>query len=863
MINISQIRNLFTNFFSENHHKIIPSSSLIPQNDPTLLFTNSGMVQFKDYFTGNKKPDFNSAVSIQKCLRVGGKHNDLENVGYTNIHHTFFEMLGNFSFGGYGKEQAIYLAWKFITQELSLPSEKLYVTVYHTDHEAADLWKKISNLSNDRIICVDNSDNFWSMGEVGVCGPCSEIFYDNGYHIPGGLPGSKNADGDRFVEIWNLVFMQYDRDIDGNHNLLPNIGIDTGMGLERISAVIQGVLDNYDTDLFQKLIQESQKISGNHNNKIANKIITDHLRAASFLIADGIIPTNHGRGYVLRRIIRRAIRFSYQIGCKKPILCDLFPTLEKLMNQHYPELTIAAANITHTLKTEEENFLNTLENGLGILSEMITVSDLKPGNSLSGSDAFKLYDTYGFPLDITIDLLKEKDIKVDQESFEQAMKQQKKQAKAAWVGSGETGIEQVWFQVLEKCGKTEFIDSNDISCKLMAIVKDGKILSDNEYRTINTDDKITIILEQTPFYAESGGQLGDKGVLTVGLAKLKVIDTKKILNAIHAHICIIESGTISNENTCFASFDQNRRQSLKVAHSATHLLHFVLRQVLGKHVTQKGSLVAEDRLRFDFNHNKALTDIEIQEIEEKVNNLIWKNNKVTIEIVHKNQAIESGAMALFGEKYDDNVRVVKIGNSIELCGGTHVKSSTEIGIFKIAKESSIGSNIRRIEAFTRNKARKFLHDKVESYIKEIDCYKQKLKEEAKKSQINQNKLYNSIIDNLDSKDIKINNIKFIIKMIDEIPVDAVREVIKNNIKENDKTIILFFSNYKKKHMCFIGVSKDLIQKISADQLIKIAAQTMHIKGGGGKPELAQCSASEQFFNQVITEMRNYIILHQR
>ncbi|MBQ4875121.1 MAG: alanine--tRNA ligase [Rickettsiaceae bacterium H1] len=854
MIELNQIRNLFTDFFAKHNHNPIPSSPLIPENNPTLLFTNAGMVQFKDYFVGNKKPEFTSAVSIQKCLRAGGKHNDLANVGYTNRHHTFFEMAGNFSFGGYGKEQAIILAWKFISQELSLLKEKLYVTVYRDDNETADLWRKI--LPANKIISISTADNFWSMGEVGPCGPCTEIFYDNGSDIPGDLPGSKNENGDRFVEIWNLVFMEYNRDKNGNKELLPEIGVDTGMGLERISAVMQGVIDNYDTDLFKELIKHSKMLLGNNDNKTAHKIITDHLRASSFLIADGVNPGNQGRGYVLRRIIRRAMSFAYRLRYKKPILCRLFPVLADLMGKAYPELNFAAESICRILQTEEENFLNTLSGGFAIFNKV--TEKVKSGTLFPGEEAFKLYDTYGFPLDITTDLLWEKNINVDEIGFTEAMNKQKKQAKDAWVGSGEKCIEEIQFKIAEKYGKTRFIEKNDIECKILAILVGNEILSTvDEYKNIAVGDKITVILDKTPFYAESGGQLGDIGILTIGNVALEVIDTKKILNSVHGHVCILESGII-NGTSCLASFDKKKRNSLRAAHSATHLLHFALRKILGKHVTQKGSLVAEDRLRFDFNHSKALTIDELRTTEEETNALIRANNQVETEVMPKEQARKKGATALFSEKYDDLVRVITMGDSIEFCGGSHVKSTGEIGIFVITKESSIGSGLRRIEGLTRDKALAFFREKEQQYLDEINNYKKQIKEEVKKAKANENKLYAQIIKNIESQTEEVNGIKLITKIINDIPTNAVKKIVIKNIKNNKNSIILFLTGYEKKSILFIAVTKDLTTKADANELIRVAAVAMKIKGGGGKQDLAQCSANTNFFAKATIEIKKYL-----
>ncbi len=836
---LEAIRNLFINFFAKNGHTIVPSSPLIPQHDPTLLFTNAGMVQFKDYFTESKRPEFNSAASVQKCIRAGGKHNDLENVGYTNRHHTFFEMLGNFSFGAYGKEEAISLAWKFITQELSLSPQKLYVTVYHTDDEAARLWSKISNLPTHRIIPIKGNDNFWSMGETGPCGPASEIFYDHGEKVTGGLPGTANSDGDRFVEIWNLVFMQYNRELDGKQNLLPNIGIDTGMGLERISAVMQGVIDNYEVDLFKALIEKSQEIIDKNTPNVTHKVIVDHLRSASFLIADGIMPSNQGRGYVLRRIIRRAVRFAYQMEYHKPLLCDLFPLLNELMGASYPELKHATDNIYYALKSEEESFLNTLSSGLDILNQMVQNIGSQP--MLSGKEAFKLYDTYGFPLDITVDILKEKGITVDEQGFNTEMDEQKKRARSAWVGSGEKGVEHIWFNVLEQFGATEFVNTNHITCEITSMLKNNKDIL-HQPEELNIGDEVIIILNRTPFYAESGGQIGDVGTITTNEGIFNVTDTKKFLNSIHAHVCTFTSGKPSCINQCRASFDERRRKSLAVAHSATHLLHYILRKNIGKHVVQKGSLVAEDRLRFDFSHQKALSDTEIKSIEEGVNELIWNNNSVKINVMHKEEAIQNGATALFGEKYDDQVRVVSMGDSVELCGGSHVTTTSEIGVLKIIKESSIGSGIRRVEAVTRRKVQENWYQQENSYLNDISTYKQKIKATTKKTQLLEENLHAQMIQQINAEKKSVNGIDVLVKVTTNIPVTNVRKSLIKEIQTLTNTVYVFFASHDTNSICFIAVTDDLVKKISAINLTHKTIEKINISAKtSGKDQLAQFS----------------------
>ncbi len=845
---LNNIRKQFLSFFAKNNHNVIPSASLVPHSDPTLMFTNAGMVPFKEYFIGNKMPKFKCATSAQKCVRAGGKHNDLDNVGYTNRHHTFFEMLGNFSFSKYGKEEAIYLAWKFITEELGLSAERLYVTVYHTDDEAADLWEKVANLPTEKILRIESSDNFWSMGDTGPCGPCSEIFYDHMGGKPKGLPGSTNEDSDRFVEIWNLVFMQYNRTADGSQTLLPHIGIDTGMGLERITAVMQGVLDNYDIDLFQELIASSHALSKNYDNKAAHKIITDHLRSSAFLIADGVMPSNQGRGYVLRRIIRRAVRYIYQINHHQPLLCELFPTLLEIMGKDYPELSRAKDNITHTLRIEEESFFNTLDSGLMIMQKMVEQSS----NKLSGNNAFKLYDTYGFPLDITIDLLKEKNMEVDVDGFQQEMQKQKERAKSAWVGSGAKGVDKVWYEILEQVQKTEFIEKNHVTCEIAAVVQENQIIDKKHYNDLKVGDKIAVVLYQTPFYAESGGQLGDTGILVVeGVGTLEVLDTKKVLNSLYIHFCQIQSGSLSSDhNMVIASFNEQRRKQLRAAHSATHLLHFALRQRLGGHITQKGSLVAEERLRFDFNHNQALTTEELRDVERNVNSLIWQNASVIISNMPKEQAMNTGAMALFGEKYDDIVRVVKIGDSIELCGGSHVAMTGEIAMCKIIKESSIGSGIRRIEALVREKAYQYYCDQENDYISTISSCNKQIKDSSKVYKKQIGNLHKRIIDNVIPTIEERNGIKVIIKVINDIPIQAGREVIMGYTKDEKCLALLCFVN-DQQASCILALNKDL--NFNATELLKSIDENAR-----GNKDFAQLNTETQLLDNIITNLLNKV-----
>ncbi|MBU0798444.1 MAG: alanine--tRNA ligase, partial [Alphaproteobacteria bacterium] len=706
----NDIRSTFLDYFGRNGHEVVASSPLVPRNDPTLLFTNAGMVQFKNVFTGAETRAYNRAATSQKCVRAGGKHNDLENVGYTARHHTFFEMLGNFSFGDYFKDQAIELAWNLITREYGLAKDRLLVTVYADDDEAHGLWKKIAGLTDDKIIRIPTSDNFWQMGDTGPCGPCSEIFFDHGDKIPGGPPGSPEQDGDRFIEIWNLVFMQFDQRAPGDRISLPRPSIDTGMGLERITAVLQGKHDNYDIDLMRALIEASAEASGIDADgpfKTSHRVIADHLRASSFLIADGVLPSNEGRGYVLRRIMRRAMRHAHILGCREPLLWRLVPALVRQMGEAYPELVRAQALIVETLKLEENRFKQMLERGLKLLEE--ETGRLGTGGKLSGDVAFKLYDTFGFPLDLTQDILRGQGGSVDTDAFDTAMARQKAAARAAWSGSGEAATETVWFDIRDKAGASEFFgyDTDVAEGKVLALVVEGQPVE-----TATQGDKVALVANQTPFYAESGGQTGDAGVIvTAGGAEIAVSDTQKKLGALHVHIGEVTKGSVAVGDVAEFRIDTTRRDALRANHSATHLLHEALRRRLGDHVTQKGSLVAPDRLRFDISHPKALSPEEIREVEAEVNARIRVNADVKTSLMTPEEAVEAGALALFGEKYGEEVRVVSMGGaepekgkfasfSTELCGGTHVRRTGDIGLFKILGENAVSSGVRRIEAVT-------------------------------------------------------------------------------------------------------------------------------------------------------------------
>src|SRR5215813_10050738 len=712
MSGVNDIRAAFLNYFAANGHEIVPSSPLVPRNDPTLMFTNAGMVQFKNVFTGLEKRPYVRATTAQKCVRAGGKHNDLDNVGYTARHNTFFEMLGNFSFGDYFKDRAIELAWNLVTKEFGLPPKRLTVTVFSEDDQAYRLWKKIAGLPQSKIVRIPTSDNFWAMGDTGPCGPCSEIFYDHGDHIPGGPPGSPDADGDRFVEIWNLVFMQYEQVAPGRRIDLPQPSIDTGMGLERIAAVLQGTHDSYKIDLFGALIQAVADRTGvdpDGPQKASPRVIADHLRASSFLIADGVLPSNEGRGYVLRRIMRRAMRHAELLGAKEPLMFRLVPALVREMGQAYPELVRAEALITETLKLEETRFRRTLERGLAILDD--ESRGLTDGDNLKGEVAFTLYDTYGFPLDLTQDALKARGIGVDLAAFNAAMQRQREKARASWAGSGEAATETVWFALREKIGPTEFLGYETESAEgvIAALVRDGK-----EVAALAKGETGAVVLNQTPFYGESGGQVGDTGVMTGDGVRFRVTDTQKRAGDVFVHSGVVEEGALKPGLPLTLEVDHSQRSAIRANHSATHLLHEALRQVLGDHVAQKGSLVAPDRLRFDISHHKAISADELGKVEDIVNDMVVQNTPVITRLMGREEAIESGARALFGEKYGDEVRVVAMGEgsgnalgwSVELCGGTHVRRTGDIGLINGLTDSGVAAGVRRVEAQTGRAARK-------------------------------------------------------------------------------------------------------------------------------------------------------------
>ncbi len=858
------IRSTFLNYFKQNNHEHIKSSSLVPHNDPSLMFVNAGMVQFKDVFTGVEKRDYTKATTSQKCVRAGGKHNDLDNVGYTARHHTFFEMLGNFSFGDYFKEEAIYYSWDLLTNHYGLPKDKLYITVYHEDTESANIWKKLTGFTDEKIIKISTNDNFWSMGDTGPCGPCTEIFYDHGDHIPGGLPGTPEEDGDRFIEIWNLVFMQYEQVSKDKRILLPKQSVDTGMGLERISAVIQGVHDNYDTDMFKEIIGFAESIikaPANGEALFSYRVIADHLRSCAFLIADGVMPSNEGRGYVLRRIMRRAMRHAHQLGAKEPVMHKLFPKLEQLFSDPFIELSRANEFISSVLKQEEERFKTTLGRGLKLLNEEIDSN--KAIKELSGDVAFKLYDTYGFPLDLTQDILKKKDIKVDVEGFEKSMKEQKDRARKSWSGSGDSKTDQLWFNLLEEKGATEFLgySQNIAEANIIKLVQDGQDISEIK----ETGAKFTLIANQTPFYGESGGQMGDIGFIENESCRIKVLDTQKYLGKIIAHKCILESGKISAQDSAKFTINTKYRNNLRKHHTATHILHAVLRDLVGKHITQKGSLVAHDRLRFDISHPKALNSAEIRAIEEKVNYIIQSNSEVLTQLMSTDDALEKGAMALFGEKYDSEVRVVSLAAgeeeensySFELCGGTHVKRAGDIGCFKILNESAVAAGIRRIEAVcgefalaashsfedTLNNAYDILKtDKTEflSKLESIVTSKKQLEKEIEK--IESEKL-NLSKEQIESCSINIKDARLIYKQFSAANPKSMRSAVENIAKSSQDIIVIFASKNDDKIMVNIAVSKEISANYSAGDISKKIANIID-GSGGGKPTLAQVGGKD-------------------
>lgn len=861
-MNTNSIRSAFIDYFTKCDHTHIKSSSLIPHNDPSLMFVNSGMVQFKNVFTSLETRSYNKAVTAQKCVRAGGKHNDLDNVGYTARHHTFFEMLGNFSFGDYFKEQAIFYAWDLLTKVFGLDRNRLWVTVYHTDTEAYDLWKKIAGLSNERIIKISTQDNFWSMGDTGPCGPCSEVFYDYGDKVFGGLPGTKDEDGDRYVEIWNMVFMQFEQISKDLTIPLKKKSIDTGMGLERIASVLQGKLDNYDIDIFHKIIEAIQKHTGvtDTNTKPYYKVISDHLRSCCFLIADGVMPSNEGRGYVLRRIMRRAMRYVHYLGSKEPLMHKLVPSLIENM-EHYPELSRAQNLITNILYNEEEKFCSMLDRGIKILNE--EVASLKDSQVLSGAVAFKLYDTYGFPLDLTQNILQDSNIEVNQLEFEEHMTKQKENARKSWTGSGENANLNIWFEIKEKYGATEFLgySLDTVDAKVLAIIHNNKIVDkytynqakDSDAKNTENDNHITLITNQTSFYGEAGGQKGDIGHIytKVGddFVKIKVIDTQKYCDII-AHICVMESGTVKKDMNLTLEIDTVYRNNLRMHHSATHILHAVMRKILGDHVIQKGSLVSHNKLRFDVTHHKSITLSELKEIETKINEIIIKNTDVTTQVMQSDEAVSQGAIALFGEKYEDHVRVVSMDSkySFELCGGTHVKRTGDIGLFKITSESSVASNIRRIEAVCGLYALEYTQKQQELLLSVANTLNTNTKELQSRAShlLEENKVLQNRIKSLEMNSLKIsstNSKKFIYQKVNETDPKTLRSAIMSNIKTHPQIAILYTYKLDDISYALLGVGNEskmldennnLVPADASYILTYIKSEIPSTKGGGNK-----------------------------
>ncbi|MBK8174068.1 MAG: alanine--tRNA ligase [Rhodospirillales bacterium] len=873
MQTVNDIRRAFLDFFAKEGHRIVPSAPLVPRNDPTLMFTNAGMVPFKNVFTGIEKRDYIRATSAQKCVRAGGKHNDLENVGYTARHHTFFEMLGNFSFGDYFKDVAIDLAWRLVTKEFALPVDRLLVTVYAEDDDAFALWRKIAGLPDSRIIRIPTHDNFWQMGDTGPCGPCSEIFYDHGAHIPGGPPGSDDAEGDRFIEIWNLVFMQYEQVTADKRISLPKPSIDTGMGLERVAAVMQGTHDNYRIDLLRDLIEASAHATGTDPDgphAISHRVIADHLRAATFLIADGVLPANEGRGYVLRRIMRRAMRHAHLIGSPEPLMWRLVPKLVAEMGQAYPELSRAEALATETLRLEETRFRNTLERGLKLLEEASEC--LPPGGGLDGETAFRLYDTYGFPLDLTQDALKAKGLGVDVDGFNAAMARQKEEARRAWSGSGEAATESVWFQIKDDVGATEFLgyDAETSEGKVVAIVIDGARATAAE-----TGQSVAIVCNQTPFYGESGGQAGDAGRMTggAGLA-ITVSDTLKKVGELHVHLGRIESGRLAVGDDVLLMVDHARRSALRANHSATHLLQASLRRRLGEHVSQKGSLVAPDRLRFDISHPRPLTTDEIALVEADVNAQVRDNAPVTTRLMDPESAVSAGAMALFGEKYGDEVRVVSMGGaggdgrtySTELCGGTHVSRTGDIGLFKIVGETALAAGVRRIEATTGETARLYLVGE-EAALKEaaqllnapladVPARVAQLLEDRRKLERELSEARRALATGAGSgapeaRDVA--GIRFSPRLLDGVPARELKSLADDIKKQVGSGVVALVATGDGKASVVVGVTDDLTARINAVDLVRIGAKALGGSGGGGRPDMAQAGGPDSSQAQAALE----------
>ncbi|MGP9811620.1 alanine--tRNA ligase [Rhodopseudomonas sp. NSM] len=874
MSGVNDIRSAFLNYFAKNGHDIVPSSPLVPRNDPTLMFTNAGMVQFKNVFTGLEKRPYQRATTSQKCVRAGGKHNDLDNVGYTARHLTFFEMLGNFSFADYFKEEAIELAWNLITRDFGLNKNQLLVTVYHTDDEAASYWKKIAGFSDDRIIRIPTSDNFWAMGDTGPCGPCSEIFIDRGEHIFGGPPGSPEEDGDRFLEFWNLVFMQYEQVTKDERVPLPRPSIDTGMGLERMASILQGVESVFETDLFRSLIDATASALGRgptEQDAASFRVIADHLRSSSFLIADGVLPSNEGRGYVLRRIMRRAMRHAQLLGASEPLMWRLVWALVREMGQAYPELVRAEAMIEETMRLEETRFRKTLDRGLAILDEKS--ASLKKGDMFDGDTAFTLYDTYGFPLDLTQDALRNRGIGVDIASFTDAMDRQRAKARASWTGSGEAATEAVWFSLRDRLGATEFLgyDTETAEGVVTALVRDGA-----EVDELKAGDSGAIVMNQTPFYAESGGQVGDTGVLSGEGVRFRVTDTLKKAGDLFVHLGTVEQGTIQRDIALALDVDHARRSSIRANHSATHLLHEALRQVLGDHIAQKGSMVAPDRLRFDFVHQKPISPDELRRVEDIANDIVLENDEVTTRLMAVDDAREAGARALFGEKYGDEVRVVSMGKaardhgsnalgwSVELCGGTHVKRTGDIGLVSITGESAVASGVRRIEALTGRYARQSANaaintakqaaaelrttvDDMPARIAALMDERKKLERELsdarKKLAMGGGGGGGAADGGADVRDV--GGVKLMARAVEGIEIKDLKSLVDQGKKQLGSGVIALIAKSEDgKGSIVVGVTPDLVARFSAVDLVRKASEVLGGKGGGGKPDMAQAGGPD-------------------
>ncbi|MBI3420234.1 MAG: alanine--tRNA ligase [Proteobacteria bacterium] len=868
MKNLSDIRAGFLKYFERHGHAIVESSPLVPRNDPTLMFTNSGMVQFKNVFTGVEQRPYKRATTAQKSVRAGGKHNDLENVGYTARHHTFFEMLGNFSFGDYFKDDAIAFAWELVTKDYGLPKDKLLVTVYHEDDQAATLWKKVAGFHDSKIIRIKTDANFWRMGNTGPCGPCSEIFIDQGDRLQGGPPGSPDEDGDRFLEFWNLVFMQFEELEGGKRVNLPKPSVDTGMGLERMTAIMQGVYSNYDIDLFQSIISATAdlvSVNPGGSQKPSFRVIADHLRASAFLLADGVMPGNEGRGYVLRRIMRRAMRHAHLLGAREPLMHQLVPELVKLMGAVYPELGRAQALITETLKLEEARFKQTLERGLKLLDE--ETAKLPKRGALAGEVAFKLYDTFGFPLDLTQDVLRGRGLKVDQAGFDTAMTRQKQEARKSWSGSGEAATSKLWFELRDEVGATEFLGyaTEMAEGQVKALVVDGKKVSEAK-----AGQKVAVVVNQTPFYGESGGQIGDKGMITVGKdVRLMVSDVQKEAGDVFAHLATVEKGTLKVGDSVFMEVDHTRRTATRANHSATHLLNEALRRTLGEHVSQKGSAVGPEHLRFDFSHPYALKDEEILKVEDIVNERIRANQETITRVLTPDEAIKEGAIAMFGEKYGEEVRVLSIGGvedgkqrpfSMELCGGTHVYRTGDIGMFKLVSEGTVASGVRRIEAVTGQGALAYAR-KQEKLAQEVAhalraspaeavARATALVEERKKLEREVSELRRQLAtggggsanDEVSSKNI--GNIRFASRVLQDLPAKDLKPMADALKAKLGSGVVALAGVFEGKVSLVVGVTDDLTSRVNAVDLARTGAEALGGKGGGGRPDMAQAGGTD-------------------